>query len=94
MTNFIQTDQTRSICPESASLEEAICVKDTDCQHRPLSPKINGRWTGRCLLPPNAHVFNKTMNITKNSTGLCEYAGEHFSTHIREVLIGFFLVHL
>ncbi len=76
MTNFIQTDQTRSICPESPSLTEAICEKDRECQNRPFSPRINGLWTGKCLLPPEAHVFNGTMNITKRTTGLCEYAGK------------------
>lgn len=76
MTNFIQTDQHRSTCPESASLKEAICVRDRDCQDRPFSPRINGRWTGRCLLSSNSSSStNRTSNSTRMSSGLCEYAG-------------------
>ena len=75
MTNFIQTDQTRSTCPEAFSLKEAECKQDTDCQNRPFSPRINGRWTGRCLISPSVTVFNGTMNITRTPMGLCEYAG-------------------
>jgi len=76
MTNFIQTDQTRSTCPESASLKEAICKKDSDCQNRPFSPRINGRWTGRCLLSSEVNLNNGTMNITKTPKGVCEYEGK------------------
>jgi len=76
MTNLIQTDQTRSKCSESASLQEAICKKDIDCQNKSFSPRINGLWTGRCLLPLEAYVSNRTTIIKKRSTGLCEYAGK------------------
>ncbi len=75
MTNFIQTDQVRSRCPEMASLKEAKCKIDKDCQNRPVSARMNGRWTGRCILPQEAYVLDKETNITKGQTGLCEYAG-------------------
>jgi len=84
MTNFVQTDQRRSKCPESASLVEAQCEKDSECQNRPFSPRINGLWTGRCILSPKVSVFNRTMNITKHRTGLCEYEG-------KEILVRSFL---
>ena len=76
MTNFIQTDQRRSKCPESASLEEARCKNDKDCQNRAFSPRINGRWTGRCLRPSEVDVHNGTINVTRKITGLCEYEGK------------------
>jgi len=76
MTNFIQLDQSRSTCPESSSLSEAVCEKDTDCQNRPFSPRINGLWTGRCLFSSEAYVVNGTINVTRKKTGLCEYAGK------------------
>ena len=76
MTNFIQTDQRRSTCSESPSLQEAVCVEDTDCQNRPFSPRINGRWTGRCLLLSSNTTFTNGMsNNTGVLSGLCEYAG-------------------
>lgn len=75
MTNFIRTDQSRSICPESYTLKEAFCQQDSDCQNRPFSPRINGRWTGRCSLSPNVTSFNGTMNVTRTVKGLCEYSG-------------------
>lgn len=76
MTNFIQTDQTRAVCPESHTLKEAFCTQDADCQNRPFSPKINGRWTGRCVLSANITTFNGTANVTKTVRGLCEYSGK------------------
>ncbi len=75
MTNFVQTDQRRSTCPESATLMEAVCEKDSQCQNRAFSPRINGLWTGRCIRSPQIYVFNGTMNITKQRPGLCEYTG-------------------
>ncbi|CAF0837359.1 unnamed protein product [Rotaria sordida] len=74
-TNFIQTDQTRSTCAESIKVKEAICKNDNDCFNKTFSPKMNGRWTGRCLLSPDTNAVNKTTNNTKTPTGLCEYAG-------------------
>jgi preprotein translocase subunit Sec61beta len=76
MTNFIQLDQTRSLCPESSTLSEAVCDKDIDCQNRPFSPRINGLWTGRCLFSLDAYVVNGTINVTRKQTGLCEYSGK------------------
>lgn len=75
MTNFIQTDQRRLTCSESASLQEAFCVRDSDCQNRPFSPRINGLWTGRCILSPNTSISNSTIKSTRRPSGLCEYAG-------------------
>ncbi|CAF4087753.1 unnamed protein product [Rotaria sordida] len=75
MTNFIQTDQTRSTCAESIKVKEAICKNDSDCFNKTFSPKMNGRWTGRCLLSPKTNVINGTIKNTKTPTGLCEYAG-------------------
>ena len=75
MTNFVETDQRRSTCPESAGLLEAVCVKDSECQNRPFSPRINGLWTGKCIRTPQVNVWNGTMNITKHRPGLCEYTG-------------------
>ncbi|CAF0888143.1 unnamed protein product [Rotaria sp. Silwood1] len=75
MTNFIQTDQTRTKCAEMIKLKEAICKSDTDCFNKSFTPNMNGRWTGRCLLSPQINVVNGTTNITKTRTGLCEYAG-------------------
>ena len=89
MTNFIQTDQTRSICPESYSLKEAYCETDSDCQNRPFSPKVNGRWTGHCILSPNVTVFNGTMNITKTVKGLCEYSGRKRHTVHGQAILTF-----
>jgi hypothetical protein len=87
MTNFIQVDQTRSSCPESVSLSEAVCEKDTDCQNRPFSPKINGLWTGRCLFSSNAYLVNGTINFTRKQTGLCEYAGKLTERLLNESII-------
>lgn len=71
MTNFVQTDQRRLKCMESAALKEALCFKDRDCQNRPFSPRINGLWTGRCIRTANTSMANSTQR----SAGLCEYAG-------------------
>jgi hypothetical protein len=78
MTNFIQTDQTRSKCAESASLKEAVCQNDDDCRKKIYIPNISGQWTGRCLLPLEEHAVNITENITRNSTGVCEMEGRLF----------------
>ncbi|CAF4374404.1 unnamed protein product, partial [Rotaria sp. Silwood2] len=75
MTNFIQTDQKRSTCAESKKLKEAKCKNDSDCFNKPFTPSMNGRWTGRCLLPPTTNIFNRITNNTKTTMGLCEYAG-------------------
>ncbi|CAF0789982.1 unnamed protein product [Rotaria sordida] len=75
MTSFIQTDQTRSICAESKKVRGAKCKDDSDCFNKTFTPYMNGRWTGRCLLPPDTNVANETTNLTKTPTGLCEYAG-------------------
>jgi hypothetical protein len=77
MTNFIQTDQTRNICAESVSLREAICETNLQCQNTLFSPNINGRWTGRCVVPPSAVNLNQITNITKPTLGLCEYSGRN-----------------
>ncbi|CAF4183387.1 unnamed protein product, partial [Rotaria sordida] len=74
MTNFIQTDQTRSTCVENIKLKEARCKHDDDCFNKPFTPNMNGRWTGRCLLSPEANIVNGTIDNTKTPTGLCEYA--------------------
>ncbi|CAF4650645.1 unnamed protein product, partial [Rotaria sp. Silwood2] len=71
MTNFIQTDQTRSKCAESKQVKNAICTNDGDCLNKPFTPNMNGRWTGQCLLLPEKNVFNETTNITKTTTGFC-----------------------
>ncbi len=78
MTNFIQTDQRRSTCVESASLSEANCTIDTDCQNKPFMSSANGRWTGRCLFSSNINNSNETINMTKQSRGLCEIQGNIF----------------
>ncbi|CAF0789924.1 unnamed protein product [Rotaria sordida] len=75
MTNFIQTDQIRSTCVENIKLKEARCKHDKDCFNKPFTPNMNGRWTGRCLLSPEANIVNGTTDNTKTPTGLCEYAG-------------------
>jgi hypothetical protein len=64
MTNFIQTDQSRSECSESITIPEAHCKTDEDCKNRPYMSNINGRWTGRCLLSPDVYGFNGTYNTT------------------------------
>jgi len=76
MTNFISTDQIRSACVESASLPEAKCTADIDCQNKPFMSNANGRWTGRCLFSPGVNTSNEKKNITKKSTGLCEIQGK------------------
>ncbi|CAF4893797.1 unnamed protein product [Rotaria sp. Silwood1] len=75
MSNFVQTDQTRTICAEHIKVEGAKCQNDTQCSSKPFTPDMNGRWTGRCLLSPEKDIGNETTNITKTRTGLCEYAG-------------------
>ena len=75
MTNFVRTDQTRSQCTESASLKEAQCKSDADCQNRPFIPNMNGRWTGQCIRWPDVQIFNGTENITKQFSGICEMEG-------------------
>lgn len=70
MTNFIPTDQIRSLCSENPALSSAICTNDRHCQNRPFMLNINGRWTGRCLFPSNS------TNQTGQITGLCEIQGE------------------
>ncbi|CAF5049034.1 unnamed protein product, partial [Rotaria sp. Silwood1] len=64
MTNFIQTDQTRSTCAESEKLKEAICHNDSQCFNKSFTPNMNGRWTGRCLLSSEKDIGNETTNIT------------------------------
>lgn len=76
MTNFIMTDQSRSKCAESASLTEATCTDDSDCQNKPYLSNANGRWTGRCLFSSKVNHFNQTNNSTKQSTGLCQMEGK------------------
>jgi hypothetical protein len=76
MTNFIQTDQSRSECSESITIPEAHCKTDEDCKNRPYMSNINGRWTGRCLLSPDVYGFNGTYNTTQNPPGLCEIQGK------------------
>ena len=90
MTNFIQTDQSRSECAESMSVREAICITDDDCQNRPYMPNINGRWTGRCLVLSDTNGFNETKNIIKTSTGVCEIQGKD-NPIIPYVLLIFFV---
>lgn len=75
MSNFVETDQTRSTCAESDTLPEAICENDNDCVHKSIVPNINGRWTGRCLLPTEVNDTNQMKNLT----GLCEYLGRFYS---------------
>ena len=75
MTNFIRTDQSRSLCAESANLKEAACEQDFDCQNRSYIPNMNGRWTGQCLLDSST-----SNNTTKKPIGLCEMEGSVFST--------------
>lgn len=82
MTNSIETDQIRSTCPESKTLTEAYCEKDTDCQNRPFSPRINGLWTGRCILFSEKNSSNTTTNSTKGPKGVCEYAGKFFNVKL------------
>jgi hypothetical protein len=76
MTNFISTDQTRSTCVESASLSNAKCRIDDDCQNKPFMSTANGRWTGKCLFSSEENIFNETENVTKQTTGLCEMQGK------------------
>ncbi|CAF0888182.1 unnamed protein product [Rotaria sp. Silwood1] len=75
MSNFVQTDQTRTKCAENIKVKEAICHNDSQCFNKSFTPNMNGRWTGRCLLSPEKDIGNETTNITKTRTGLCEYAG-------------------
>ncbi|CAF0893724.1 unnamed protein product [Rotaria sordida] len=75
MSNFIQTNQKQSICPESIRLKQAICINDDMCSNQPFIPAMNGRWTGRCLFTPEKNIVNQTGAAIKSSTGLCEYAG-------------------
>jgi len=76
MTNFIQTDQSRSECSESITVPDAKCKIDSDCQNKPFMSNANGRWTGRCLFSPGVNTSNEKKNITKKSTGLCEIQGK------------------
>jgi hypothetical protein len=80
MTNFVTTDQRRSVCPETITLEEAICANDSECQNKPALPRADGRWTGRCVLSPEVNVSNGTEN---KPPGVCEYAGRIFWFIIR-----------
>jgi hypothetical protein len=75
MTNFVTTDQTRSVCAESITLKEAICANDNECQNKPVSPAADGRWTGRCVLSPEVNVSNGMEN---KRPGVCEYEGRIF----------------
>ena len=77
MTNFYQTDQTRSTCLESKRIRQAICKNDSDCLNTPSAPNVNGRWTGRCLLSPEVDIIGGTTDGARNSTGLCEYEGRY-----------------
>ncbi|CAF0944451.1 unnamed protein product [Adineta steineri] len=92
MTNFIETDQSRSTCLESASFKPAKCRNDGDCQNKPYMPDINGRWTGRCSLTSIIDMSNITTNISQQPYGLCEIQGwcpveddRKKSTVIREI---------
>ncbi|CAF1268743.1 unnamed protein product [Adineta ricciae] len=71
MTNFIETEQSRSTCVESPAVPLAFCKKDSDCQKKPDRSDMNGRWTGRC-----SAVSKLSENKTTNSTQrLCEIQG-------------------
>jgi hypothetical protein len=72
MTNFIETDQSRTQCAESTALSEAICKVNNDCQNKPFMPGANGRWTGICLISPEVN----NSNTTNQPTGLCEMQGK------------------
>lgn len=72
MTNFIETDQTRSTCTESPTVRTAVCTKDSDCKRTTYAPDANGRWTGRC----KAAAKTKAGNTTKSTPRLCEIQGE------------------
>ncbi|UJR10316.1 hypothetical protein I4U23_014522 [Adineta vaga] len=69
---FIRSQHNKTIIIDVA---EARCKTDEDCVNKAVSSKASGRWTGRCLIPPTMNIFNKTSNSTKQSLGLCEYAG-------------------
>ncbi|UJR35703.1 hypothetical protein I4U23_028452 [Adineta vaga] len=72
MTNFIETDQSRSTCTESSSVRSATCTKDSDCQKTSsYRSDINGRWTGRCSSGSKIDV----NNTTKAQKRLCEIQG-------------------
>ena len=73
MTNFIETEQTRSQCAESVTMVEAVCRTDSDCQNKPFLPNANGRWTGRCLIANETQPSNDTEI---RSTGICEIQGK------------------
>jgi hypothetical protein len=88
MTNFVTTDQRRSVCPESITLKEAICANDNECQNKPVSPRADGRWTGRCVLSSEVHVSNGMEN---KPPGVCEYAGRIFWFIIRNLKMTFVL---
>ncbi|NWV40647.1 P2RX5 protein, partial [Grantiella picta] len=50
MTNLIVTlNQRQDTCPESASIPDALCDKDTDCLEGKAVVAGNGVKTGRCL---------------------------------------------
>ncbi|CAF1510327.1 unnamed protein product, partial [Didymodactylos carnosus] len=65
MTNFIQTEQTRSVCQESPTTQEATCYNDEMCKKFVSFPQAHGRWTGRCL----------TVENDTSKGGLCEIEG-------------------
>lgn len=76
MTNFIQTEQKRSICPESPYLKVARCAKDSECVSNDFIADMNGHWTGRCLFPSEINSINNIGNRTNMKIGLCEYEGK------------------
>lgn len=54
MTNFISTDQKRTVCGEGAAVEDANCTVDAQCRMKRKYPaRSNGRWTGRCSQAEN-----------------------------------------
>ncbi|CAF1043378.1 unnamed protein product [Rotaria magnacalcarata] len=72
MTTFIETDQRRSRCAESAQLKQAKCRNSSDCITKSFIANMNGHWTGRCLFTSKPTAMIGTENST---TGLCEYEG-------------------
>ncbi|CAF2037217.1 unnamed protein product [Rotaria magnacalcarata] len=72
MTAFIETDQRRSRCAESAQLKQAKCRNSSDCITKSFIANMNGHWTGRCLFTSKPTAMIGTENST---TRLCEYKG-------------------
>lgn len=51
VTNFIQTDQEKTRCPEGIDVKDARCSNDSQCEKPWKYPfKSNGHWTGRCRI--------------------------------------------